>query len=195
MLPFRIETAELSMPGVDALDVEALAICIGPERPLQGLAGFADWRLCGLISRAIRDGGYGPETGEALLLPSGGRIRVPRIFCFGVAEPARDEAAYSALARRLAESMHKAGSPTWAGALPPVAPGAELPAARLFLQALAPVAPRRLVLLGEARALHKDLVTARDALGLEGVELAPPISRVEMPSRGSALPHPGGVVR
>jgi hypothetical protein len=195
MAAVRIDTADLGLPGVDALDVEALAIFVGPERPLQGLAGFADWRLCGLISRAIRDGSYRPETGEALLLPSGGRIAVPRIFCFGVAEPARDEAAFSALARRLAESMHKAGSPTWAGALPPVAPGIELPAARLFLEALAPVAPCRLVLLGEARALHKELVAARDTLGLPDVDLAPPISRVEMPSRGGALPHPGAVIR
>jgi hypothetical protein len=195
MAAVRIETADLGLAAVDALDVEALAIFVGPERPLQGLAGFADWRLCGLISRAIRDGSYGPETGEALLLPSGGRIAVPRIFCFGVAEPARDEAAFSALARRLAESMHKAGAPTWSGALPPVAPGIELPAARLFLAALAPVAPKKLVLLGEARALHKELVAARDALGLPDVDLAPPISRVEMPSRGGGLPHPGTVTR
>jgi hypothetical protein len=195
MVAVRIETADLGLPAVDALDVEALAIFVGPERPLQGLAGLADWRLCGLISRAIRDGSYGPETGEALLLPSGGRLAVPRIFCFGVAEPARDEAAFSALARRLAGSMHKAGSPTWAGALPPAAPGVELPAARLFLEAVAPIAPKKLVLLGEARALHKELVAARDALGLRDVELVPPISRVEMPSRFGAVPHHGAVIR
>jgi hypothetical protein len=195
MAAVRIETADLGLPGIDALDVEALAVFVGPERPLQGLAGFADWRLCGLISRAIRDGSYGPETGEALLLPSGGRIAVPRIFCFGVADPARDEAGFSALARRLTEAMHKAGSPTWAGTLPPAAPGAALPAARLFLEALLPVAPRKLVVLGEARALHKELVAARDAIGARDVDLAPPILRVEMPSRAGALPHPGAVIR
>src|SRR6266516_1446110 len=60
------------------------------------VAGFADWRLCGLISRAIRDGSYGPDAGEALLLPSGGRIAVPRLFSFGLPEPARDGATFAA---------------------------------------------------------------------------------------------------
>ena len=96
----RIETAELSLQGIDGLDVDALAIFVGPERPLQGLAGFADWRLCGLISRAIRDGSYGPDSGEALLLPSGGRIAVPRIFCFGQPEQAGDDATFKAVVAR-----------------------------------------------------------------------------------------------
>ena len=196
MPALRIETADLALPGIDALDVDALAVFVGPERPLQGLAGFADWRLCGLISRAIRDGSYGPEAGEALLLPSGGRLAVPRIFCFGVAAPACEGEAFAAQARRLTVAMHKAGSATWAGALPPLAAGAEVAAPRLFLEALLPVAPRKLVLLGDARALHKDLVAARDALGASDVDLAPPVSRVEMPPRGGgALPHAGAVVR
>ncbi len=195
MAPVRIETADLGLPGIDALDVEALAVFVGPERPLQGLAGFADWRLCGLISRAIRDGSYGPESGEALLLPSGGRIAVPRIFCFGLAAPAHAEAQFVAEARRLVTAMHKAGAPTWAGSLPPVMAGLEIPVARLFLEALLPVAPRKLVLLGAALALHKDLAAAREALGASEIDLAPAVSRIEMPSRGSALPHPGAVIR
>ena len=191
----RIELADLGLPAIDALDVDALAIFVGPERPLQGLAGFADWRLCGLISRAIRDGSYGPDAGEALLLPSGGRIAVPRVFCFGLPEPARDTATFEAQAQRLCRAMSKAGSATWAGAFPEIMPGAELFAGRLFLEALLPVAPRKLVLLGDARALHKDLAAAREALGARDLEIAPPISRVEMPSRTAGLPRPGAVVR
>jgi hypothetical protein len=91
--------------------------------------------------------------------------------------------------------MHKAGAPTWAGALPPSAAGIEIPSARLFLAALLPVAPRKLVLLGGALALHKELAAAREALGASEIDLAPPVSRVEMPSRASALPHPGAVIR
>ncbi|HEX8909353.1 MAG TPA: peptidase M17, partial [Anaeromyxobacteraceae bacterium] len=153
----RIETADLGLPAIDALDVDALAIFVGPERPLQGLAGFADWRLCGLISRVIRDGTYGPDTGEALLLPSGGRIAVPRIFCFGLPEPVRGAVAFGAQARRLCRAMYKAGSASWAGGLPALAPDVEVPVGRLLLDALLPVAPRKLVLLGDARALYKDL--------------------------------------
>ncbi len=191
----RIEMADLGLPAIDALDVDALALFVGPERPLQGLAGFADWRLCGLISRAIRDGSYGPDTGEALLLPSGGRIAVPRIFCFGLPQPARSPAEFDAQARRLCTAMHKAGNASWAGTLPGLAPEVEIPAGRLFLEALLPVAPRKLVLLGDPRALHKDLTAAREALGATGIELILPAARVEMPSRSAGLPHPGAVLR
>jgi hypothetical protein len=191
----RIDTADLGLPAIDALDVDALAVFVGPERPLQGLAGFADWRLCGLISRAIRDGSYGPDTGEALLLPSGGRIAVPRIFCFGLPQPARSPAEFDSQVRRLCGAMHKAGSASWAGALPSLAPEVEVAIGRHFLEALLPAAPRKLVLLGDARALYKELAAARDALGATELDLAPPVARVEMPSRVAGLPHPGAVLR
>jgi hypothetical protein len=195
MVLTRIETAEVGLPAIDALDVDALAVFVGPERPLQGLAGYTDWRLCGLISRAIRDGAYCPETGEALLLPGAGRVRVPRIFCFGLPERPRDEAAFSAHARRLCQAMRKAGSTGWAGALPEPPAGVAIPDAWLFLQALATAAPRKLVLLGDARGLQRDLTAARDALGATQLEIVPLVSRVEMPVRTGGLPHSGAVVR
>ena len=73
-----IEVAELGLPALDVLDVDALAVFVGPERPLQGLAGFADWRLCGALSRAIRGGLFDAAPDDALLLPSGGRMRPGR---------------------------------------------------------------------------------------------------------------------
>ena len=191
----RIEMADLGLPAIDALTVDALAIFVGPERPLQGLAGFADWRLCGLISRAIREGSYGPDAGEALLLPSGGRIAVPRIFCFGLPEPACDAAEFCAAAGRLCRAMYKAGSDSWAGALPPTSPDVELAVGTLFIQELLPAAPRKLVLLGDVRTLHQDLVAGRDALGASEIEIVAPVQRVEMPSRAAGLPHRGAVVR
>jgi hypothetical protein len=189
----RLEMFDLGLPALDALDVDALAVLVGPERPLQGLAGFADWRLCGLISRAIRDASYRPETGEALLRPSGGRIAVPRIFCFGAPEAPGDAAGWAAQVARLCQAMHKAGSASWAGALPPI-PQGEVSWGRLFLEALLPVAPRRLVLLGDTRALHRELAQARDALRASEVELVPPASRVELPRQASA-PHASAAVR
>ncbi len=191
----RIETAELGLPAIDALDVDALAVFVGPEHPLQGLAGYTDWRLCGLLSRAIRDAWYRPEDGEALLLPSGGRVAVPRIFCFGLPTAPRDDAAFAAQCRRLCQAMHKAGSTQWAGALPPLPPGVALPEAWLFLQAVVPVAPRRIVLLGDARGLQRDLAAAREALGADQVEVVPLVARVEMQARAGGLPHAGAVVR
>jgi hypothetical protein len=193
--PTRIEMAELGLPAIDALAVDSLAIFVGPERPLQELAGFADWRLCGLISRAIREGSYGPDSGEALLLPSGGRIAVPRIFCFGLPQPARDATEFAAAARRLCTAMHKAGSDSWAGTLPATALGVELAAGALFLQELLSAAPSKLVLLGDVRVLHQDLLAGRDALGASEIEIVAPVQRVEMPSRAAGLPHRGAVVR
>jgi hypothetical protein len=189
----RLEMMDLGLPALDGLDVDALAVLVGPERPLQGLAGFADWRLCGLISRAIRDASYRPETGEALLRPSGGRIAVPRIFCFGAPEAPGDVAGWGVQVARLCQAMHKAGNATWAGALPPV-PEGDVSWGRLLLEALLPVAPRRLVLLGDARVLHRELAHAREALRASDVELVAPVSRVELP-RAPSLPHPGAVVR
>jgi hypothetical protein len=190
----RIDTAELGLPAIDALDVDALAVFVGPERPLQGLAGFADWRVCGLLSRVIREGGWSPETGEALLLPSGGRIAVPRLFCFGLPEVPRDAGAFAAELRRVCDAMHRAGSTSWACALPQLGDGVEVEAGRLLLEVLLPLAPRRLVLLGDARALHRELTAARDALGRRDVEVMSPVSRVEMPPR-PGLPHAGAVIR
>jgi hypothetical protein len=91
--------------------------------------------------------------------------------------------------------MYKAGSQSWAAALPELPPGVALPTAWLFLQALVAAAPRRLVLLGDSRSLQRDLGAAREALGAEDVEIVPNVSRVEMPSRAGGLPHPGAVVR
>jgi len=191
----RVETADLGLSSIDALDGDALALFVGPERPLQGLAGFADWRLCGLLSRAIRDQRYDPDAGEALLLPSGGRLRVPRLFCFGMPAPAPDAAAFAAQVGRLCQAMALARSESWATALPPCAARVEFPAVRLFVEALAKAPPRKVVVLGEVRTLQRELALAREATGALELEIVPSVSRVEMPSRATSLPHTGAVVR
>ena len=120
---------------------------------------------------------------------------MPRIFCFGLPADPPDRAVFAAQVERLCRAMHRAGSETWAGALPPVPRGVELSLGQIFLGALLPVAPRRLVLLGDARGLHKELAAARDALGRRDLEIVTPVLRVELPPRPGGLPHPGAVVR
>ncbi|HEX9243481.1 MAG TPA: peptidase M17 [Anaeromyxobacter sp.] len=193
-MALKIEVAELGLSAVDALDVDALAVLVGPERPLQGLAGYADWRLCGAISRAIRNDLFGAAPGEALLLPSGGRIAPARVFCFGLPEVPLAPDAFLHAARTACEALARAGSEAFATAMPPIAGGDAALAARLWLEASLVRPVRRQILLGEARALQRDLATARTALAVEVEVLAPP-SRVEMPPRARALPHVGGVVR
>lgn len=108
-MPLRIETADLGLASLDALEVDALAVPVGPGRPLQGLAAFVDWRLCGTISRAVRAGLFATEAEEALLVPTGGRLRVSRVFCFGLAREPLDAAGFAAAARRVCGDMARAG--------------------------------------------------------------------------------------
>lgn len=193
-MALAIEVAELGLSALDGLDVDALAVFVGPERPLQGFAGYADWRLCGAISRAIRTGLFHADQGEALLLPSGGRVAPGRVFCFGLPSVPLAPDGFLSAARTLCEGLARAGSEAFAASMPPLGGGDGVLAARLWLEASLVRPVRRQIVLGEARALQKDLAAARTALGVEVEVLAPP-SRVEMPSRGRGLPHVGGVVR
>jgi hypothetical protein len=191
----RIEVAELGLAALDALDVDAIAVFVGPERPLQGFAGYADWRLCGAVSRAIRTGLYGAEPGEALLLPSGGRIRPARVFCFGLPGATLPPAEWAATTRRACEALRRAGSEAFASSLPAIQGGDPAVAARLWLEASLAAPVKRQVLLGDARGLQRELSAARAALAADVEVLAPP-SRVEMPPRGTrAPPHLGAVIR
>jgi hypothetical protein len=63
---------------------DAIAVAIfSDQRPLRGAAGLLDWRLCGRLSRLIRAGRLRGEYGEALLLPSAGRLPVGKVLLFG----------------------------------------------------------------------------------------------------------------
>jgi len=189
----KIEVAELGLAAIDALDVDALAVFVGPERPLQGFAGFVDWRMCGAVSRAIRNGLFQGGAEEALLLPSGGRVHAGRIFCFGLPDVPLQADAFLRAARQACEAVARAGSESFAIAMPPFAGDLSL-AARLWMEASLVRPVGRQVLLGEARALQKELAAARAERGAD-VEVVVPPSRVEMPRRPRALPHVGAVIR
>lgn len=73
------------LAGIDATTSDAIAVfCFVDQRPLKGVAGYLDWRLCGALSRAIESGRFRCEPGEVMLLPATGRIRDKRIFAFGL---------------------------------------------------------------------------------------------------------------
>jgi hypothetical protein len=191
----KIEVADLGLAAIDALDVDALAVFVGPERPLQSFAGFADWRMCGAISRAIRSELFEGRHDEALLIPSDGRMNPHRIFCFGLPDVPLAPDAFLAAARRLTVALARAGSEAFATAMPPIAGGDHALAARLWVEASVVRPVRRQVVLGEPRALQRDLTAARNALAVE-VEVLAPASRVEMPLRTRAQPYRvGGVIR
>jgi Cytosol aminopeptidase family, N-terminal domain len=56
------------------------------DRPLRGAAGLADWRLCGRLSKLLRDNKASADAGETMLLPPGRRLKFQRVFWFGLGE-------------------------------------------------------------------------------------------------------------
>lgn len=78
----RVELEAQALARVDA-DV----VCVGlfeDEQPPRGEAGRADWRLCGLLSDLVAAGRARGRPGEALLVPTFGRLRAPRVLVVGL---------------------------------------------------------------------------------------------------------------
>lgn len=81
-----VTTHEQGFEGLDALDgVDALCLFVAEDdRPLPGTAGYVDWRLCGALSRLLKAGFFTGVKDDWLLLPSDGKLPVPRIFVVGL---------------------------------------------------------------------------------------------------------------
>ena len=86
----QLVAQEAGLEPLDTLvDHDALCLFIGEdERPLGGLAGFADWRLCGQLSRLLTRGFFAGARGDKVLLPSEGRFGMERVFAVGVGKRA-----------------------------------------------------------------------------------------------------------
>jgi Cytosol aminopeptidase family, N-terminal domain len=95
----------LTLEAIDQAAAESLCLFIGAdERPLTGLAGLADWRLQGRLSRLLRSGSLTGESGEAVLTPPGSRLGFRKLFLFGLGPAGLDEAT---LSLRLSEGLRK----------------------------------------------------------------------------------------
>ena len=170
----RVEVANLSLSSLDALEVDSLAAFVGAERPLTGLAALVDWRLAGAVSRAILAGTVTPEHGEALLLPTGGRLRATRVFLFGLDEPTPRSAALAV--RHACEALRRAGGRSVALSLPPAHPVPAMVSA--WLEAAEGAGFARQVLLGDARTLPAVLEGVARDLGI-AIEVARMATRVD----------------
>lgn len=53
------------------------------ERPLRGLAGYIDWRSCGMLTRMVRGGWCTGALGEAVLLPGRRGLPMDRLVLLG----------------------------------------------------------------------------------------------------------------
>ncbi|AGC46499.1 cytosol aminopeptidase [Myxococcus stipitatus DSM 14675] len=79
-------THDIGMEGLDSLSgVDALCLFVAEDdRPLPATAGYVDWRLCGALSRVLKGGFFSGSKDDWLLLPSDGKLGVPRIFVVGL---------------------------------------------------------------------------------------------------------------
>ena len=95
-------THDIGLEGLDTLGgVDALCLFIAEDdRPLPSSAGFVDWRLCGTLSRVLKAGFFTGAKDDWLLLPSDGKLEVPRVFVVGLG--ARQKLDASALNEALA---------------------------------------------------------------------------------------------
>ena len=176
----QIAFRELSLRSLDALSADALALFINQsERPLQGLAGLCDWRLCGQLSRVLQAEFFTGKGGEALLMPAGHRLRVGRLLVFGLGESGT---ATEAQAARAVDAAARAGARSLAMAIGPLGDTPEA-AAQVWLRISRGSALERQILIGEVRELSR---VVRDAIGegrsfqLEGeAALAPATPRLQ----------------
>lgn len=75
---------EPSLAAVDALAVDTVVVGFCRDvRPLAGLLGMIDWRVCGRLSRLIQAGMITGDVDEKVLFPTGGRLSAPRLFLHG----------------------------------------------------------------------------------------------------------------
>jgi hypothetical protein len=81
-LALSVETEPLERVRADL----AVAAFFADERPLRGDAGRADWRLLGMLSELLRAGRLRGAAGEALLVPTLGRLLAPRLLLLGLGD-------------------------------------------------------------------------------------------------------------
>ena len=102
----------IDLAALDTLRGDSLGLfCWSDVRPLAGVAGYVDWRLCGALSQALQSNNFGGDADETLLLPVTGRFGPRRLFIFGLGSAAQwDGTVLHAACRRAYEVMHKAGT-------------------------------------------------------------------------------------
>lgn len=168
------DTLEVTVAS-ERLETVAVDVLVLPffesDRPLRGPAAWADWRLCGLLSERLMQGGPAGARGDAVLLPSSGVFRTPLLLALGLGP----RSGFSATVLRTAagEALRRVralGSATAAFALPaetawgiPAERAAEAWLEGLLAEPGGPLAMRLLVPRSDAAAARRGLaaVTAR----------------------------------
>ena len=79
-LTLAVETGPIEKAAAEL----AVVTFFESDRPLRGEAGRVDWRLCGMLSSLLERGVLRGVGGEAVLIPSFGRLRAPRVLVLGL---------------------------------------------------------------------------------------------------------------
>jgi hypothetical protein len=78
---------KITSDTLDEVDAElALVFTYQNIRPLRGQAGMLDWRLNGRLSELILQSRFRGEMGEALLMPSKGRVNAAELMVLGLGD-------------------------------------------------------------------------------------------------------------
>lgn len=79
------------------------------ERPLKGMTGLVDWRLCGSLSRFILDGNIDGHFGEILMFPERKwKLQADRVLLIGLGPKSQFSfETYSVTIRRILDSIFK----------------------------------------------------------------------------------------
>lgn len=147
------------------------------ERPLRGAVGRIDWRLGGHLSAMLARGAFDGVADQAVLVPTGTRLRAPRALLIGMG--AREDFAPRTLRAAARQAVARAAA-LRAGTVALVLPAeadAGLPAERAAAAAL----------IGAGEALQERPFPLRLRLGIEAaavgrarLALAELVPRIEM---------------
>lgn len=136
----KIHLLKPDLHQIDQVHADTVAIGLFEEdRPPRGLAGLADWRLCGRVSRLIASGSVTGRFREAVLFPAYARLPANRICVLGLGRRSEFTAARAREASWvLAESLRKLRATSFIVSLPGSPMTAVPPRARmdLFLEEL-----------------------------------------------------------
>jgi hypothetical protein len=101
----ELSFSPLTLEAIDQAAAESLCLFVASdERPLTGLAGLADWRLSGRLSRLLRAGLLTGDAGEAVLTQPGARMGYRKLFLFGLGSSDQSEAS---LVLRIADALRQ----------------------------------------------------------------------------------------
>jgi hypothetical protein len=174
----------LTLEALEQASADSLCLFVGEdERPLTGLAGLADWRLAGGLSRWLRSGLLAGTAGEAVLMPIPA-LGFPRLFLFGLGPSSQTDEQVVARTADCMRRLQLAGVESVALQLPArLQP--EMGIRTLIEQRAAPL--RALVFAADPAALVSALSRAASS-GPAEVKHERRVIKVELPARPQASP-------